>query len=99
MKKIVVSVLMTALVSTNVLAWGDREQGILTGMAALWAIQKLNQVDAAPQPVQARPQTVYVERPVVIQSQVVEYQKQYCSPWTETRNWDGTVTRSRTCNY
>jgi hypothetical protein len=94
MKKAAIVVLMSALVSTNALAWGDREQGILAGMAALWAFQKLNQADAAPpQPVYVRPQPVYVDRPVV------EYQRQQCSPWIETRNWDGTVTRSRTCNY
>jgi hypothetical protein len=98
MKKAAIFVLMGALVSTNALAWGDREQGVLTGMAALWAFQKLNQNSAYQAP-QAQPQTVYVERPVIVQPQVVEYQRQYCTPWTETRNWDGTVTRSRTCNY
>ena len=98
MKKAAIFVLMSALVSTNALAWGDREQGALAGMAALWAFQKLNQ-NGAPQAPQTQPQTVYVERPVVVQPQVVEYQRQYCTPWTETRNWDGTVTRSRTCNY
>lgn len=99
MKKAIVFVLTSALFSTSALAWGDREQGVLAGMAALWAFQRLNQVDNPPQPVQVRPQTVYVERPVVVQPQVIEYQRQQCGPWTETRNWDGTVTRSRTCNY
>ena len=75
------------------------EQGALAGMAALWAFQRLNQVDAPPRVVYTQPQTVYVERPVVVHPQVVEYQRQQCSPWVETRNWDGTVTRSRTCNY
>jgi len=98
MKKAVIFVLMSALASTNALAWGDREQGALAGMAALWAFQRLNQVDAPPRVVYTQPQTVYVERPVVVQPQVVEYQRQQCGPWVETRNWDGTVTRTRTCS-
>jgi hypothetical protein len=37
--------------------------------------------------------------PVVIQQQSVPYygQSQNCTPWTETQNTDGTITRSRTC--
>ena len=77
MKKAVIFVLMSALVSTNALAWGDREQGALAGMAALWAFQRLNQVDTPPRVVYTQPQTVYVERPVVVLPQVVEYQRQH----------------------
>ena len=44
-------------------------------------------------------QPVYVQPPVVIQQQpaVVQPQNQSCSPWTETQNSDGTITRTRTC--
>jgi len=43
---------------------------------------------------------VYVQQPVIIQQQqpvVVQPQNQSCSPWTETQNPDGTITRTRTC--
>jgi hypothetical protein len=44
----------------------------------------------------ARPQPVIVQQlppPVVYQQQA-----QYCSPWTEIQNPDGTITRTRTCS-
>ena len=43
---------------------------------------------------------VVQQPPVVIQQQqpVVVQQNQNCSPWTETQNSDGTITRTRTCN-
>jgi hypothetical protein len=40
----------------------------------------------------AQPRTVYVQP----QPQVV-YQTPYCTPWTETMDQYGTVTRTRTC--
>jgi hypothetical protein len=48
----------------------------------------------------ARQQPVYVQQPVIIQQQqpvLVQPQNQSCSPWTETQNLDGTITRTRTC--
>ncbi len=48
----------------------------------------------------ARQQPVYVQQPVIIQQQqpvIVQPQNQSCSPWTETQNPDGTITRTRTC--
>jgi len=48
----------------------------------------------------ARQQPVYVQQPVIIQQQqpvVLQPQNQSCSPWTETQNPDGTITRTRTC--
>ena len=47
----------------------------------------------------SQPRTVYVQPPVVYnynQPQVV-YQNSYCTPWTETVDQYGTVTRTRTC--
>jgi hypothetical protein len=42
-----------------------------------------------------RPETVVVQQPpVVIQPTQTP---QTCSPWTETQNPDGTITRTRTC--
>ena len=36
-------------------------------------------------------------QPVVIQNPNVQL-GQVCTPWTETQNQDGTITRTRTCN-
>jgi hypothetical protein len=46
-----------------------------------------------------RPETVVVQQPPVIVQQppVTVQQGQNCSPWTETQNPDGTITRTRTC--
>ena len=41
-----------------------------------------------------RPDPVIVQQPPVI---VQDPQQQNCSPWTETQNSDGTITRTRTC--
>lgn len=48
-----------------------------------------------------RQQPVYVQQPVIIQQQqpvVIQPQNDSCSPWTETQNPDGTITRTRTCS-
>lgn len=47
-----------------------------------------------------RPPVVVQQPPVVVQQPpvVVQPQQQNCSPWTETQNSDGTITRTRTCN-
>jgi len=44
-----------------------------------------------------RPDPVIVQQPVIVQPPVQIIQKQNCSPWTETENSDGTITRTRTC--
>jgi hypothetical protein len=47
----------------------------------------------------ARQQQVIVQQPpVVVQQPPVVYQpNQNCTPWTETQNPDGSITRTRTC--
>ena len=45
----------------------------------------------------AQPRTVYVQPPVVYQQPQVVYQTPYCTPWTETVDQYGNVTRTRTC--
>jgi hypothetical protein len=45
----------------------------------------------------SQPRTVYVQPPVVYQQPQVVYQTPYCTPWTETVDQYGTVTRTRTC--
>lgn len=38
------------------------------------------------------------QQPVIIQQQpVIVQQPQVCTPWLETQNPDGTITRTRTC--
>jgi hypothetical protein len=50
------------------------------------------EINRANQPV------VVQQPPVIVQSQpVIVQQNQNCSPWTETQNPDGTITRTRTC--
>lgn len=44
-----------------------------------------------------RPPVVVQQPPVVVQQPPVVVQQQNCSPWTEIRNPDGSVTVTRTC--
>jgi hypothetical protein len=44
-----------------------------------------------------QPPVVVQQPPIVVQNPPVVVQNQNCSPWTETQNPDGTVTRTRTC--
>jgi hypothetical protein len=43
-----------------------------------------------------RQQVIVQQQPVIVQQQSA--QTQTCTPWTETLNSDGTITRTRTCN-
>lgn len=45
----------------------------------------------------AKQQQVIVQQPVIVQNPPLQ-PGQVCTPWTETQNPDGTITRSRTCN-
>lgn len=76
MKKVIATVLIGfSLVSTNALAWGDREQGILTGVAGLWVFQQLNKAGQPQAPV------IVQQPPVYVQSQppvYVQRNQQYC---------------------
>ena len=42
-------------------------------------------------------QQVIIQQPVVVQNPPPA-PGQICTPWTETQNPDGTITRTRTCN-
>ena len=42
-------------------------------------------------------QQIIVQQPVVVQNPPLQ-PGQVCTPWTETQNPDGTITRTRTCN-
>jgi hypothetical protein len=63
MKKVIVTLaVIGSLISTSAMAWGDREQGILTGVAGLWIYQQLDRAGRQPQPVYVQPQPVYVQQ-------------------------------------
>jgi len=40
------------------------------------------------------------QQPVIVQQQpvIIQQPQQLCSPWTETQQPDGTITRTRTCS-
>ena len=42
-------------------------------------------------------QQIIIQQPVVVQNPLPA-PGQTCTPWTETQNSDGTITRTRTCN-
>ena len=44
-----------------------------------------------------RPLTTQTETVIIQPQPVVVQQHQNCTPWTETQNSDGTITRTRTC--
>jgi hypothetical protein len=46
---------------------------------------------------QPRPPVVVTQQPPIVIQQPPIVQSQNCSPWTEIRNPDGTVTVTRTC--
>lgn len=65
MKKIIIAALITITTTAPALAWGDREQGVLSGIAGYWLYQRLSQpqiVGQVPPPVIQQPQ----QPPVVI---------------------------------
>lgn len=64
MKRLATAALLTMMVSTSALAWGPREQGILTGIAGYWLYQKL---DDAGRP--RGPTVQYQQPPVVVMQQ------------------------------
>lgn len=45
-----------------------------------------------------RPEPVVIQQPpIIVQPNPTVLQNPTCTPWTETQNADGTITRSRTC--
>ena len=95
MKKLIIGAALSALM-LSAHAWGDREQGALAGIVGTILWQKLDQQNQRPNPpsvVYQQPQYSY---PIVIQETVTP-RVQQCTAWRETLNYDGTVTRERTC--
>ena len=101
MKKILAIVLMTLSASAMAYGHGGHHGGYWArGNGGAWQWMVPTIIGGAIVYEIARQQPVYVQQPVIIQQQqpvVVQPQNQSCSPWTETQNPDGTVTRTRTC--
>jgi hypothetical protein len=76
MKKIIASALILGLLSSPAMAWGDREQGILTGIAGLWVFQQLDKAGKPqndPVIVQQPPVVIHQHQAPVIVQQPVQY--------------------------
>jgi len=58
MRKLIASLILATLVTSPAYAWGDREQGALTGVAGLYILQSLGVVNSP------RPPAVNVPAPV-----------------------------------
>lgn len=66
MRKLIVTAMLCVAAVAPAHAWGEREQGILAGVAGLWAIQQLNkagQAQGAPQHIHITPQPVVPYHP------------------------------------
>lgn len=61
MKRYILATALLASFSTQALAWGKFEQGILTGIAGFWVYDKFNQ---ASQPMPVYPAGVQLQRPM-----------------------------------
>lgn len=68
--------------------WGWAGPAIITGIIGYEIARNQQQVYAQP--------PVYVQSVPVYTHPQVQYQS--CTPWTETMNQNGSVTRTRTCN-
>lgn len=84
MKKFVISALVAASAASPAWAWGDREQGIVTGIAAVLALQHISkQNQAYPS---GQPPVVVGQQPVIVgQAPVIIYPgqpvyRQHCWP-------------------
>ena len=61
MKKVLIAGVLAVSGITSAFAWGPHEQGILQGMAGLWAYQQLSRPHVYYQP---QPQVIYQAPPV-----------------------------------
>ena len=66
MKKFIVTVIAGLIFSNSALAWGEREQGALAGIAGLWVIQQLHR-GGQPQVIYQQTPPVVVQQPVIVQ--------------------------------
>jgi hypothetical protein len=101
MKKVIAGLLVSFMFSTSAFAWGDREQGILTGVAGLWVFQQLNRVGQQQPPVvvyQQSPPVVYQAPQTQMTPPVVVQQQQFCE-WTPVVDQFGNHRSVRYCYF
>jgi hypothetical protein len=67
MKKFIVTVIAGLVFSNSAFAWGDREQGVLAGIAGLWAFQQLQSAGQPPVIYQQTPPVIVQQPQVIIQ--------------------------------
>lgn len=99
MKKIIASLLVGMVFSTSAMAWGEREQGIVTGVAGLWIFQQLNKAGEPQHPpvvIQQQPPVIIQQQPQVIYQQAPR--QQYCE-WTTVVDQFGTQRGIHHCYY
>lgn len=108
MKKILIALVLLAVAGTSSAQWhhhGGYYRGGYYG-GGNWVAPLIiggvvgYEINRANQPVIVQQPPVIVQQPPVVVQQPTPYygQSQNCSPWTETQNLDGTITRSRTCS-
>lgn len=101
MKKILIIAALLATSTAFAQHHGYRHHGHHHGHGTRWvpwvggAIAGAVIYDIYNRPVVVQQPPVVVQQPPVVQ-QYPQYSQQ-CSPWTETMNSDGTITRTRTC--
>lgn len=100
MKKVIAGLLVSMMVSTSAMAWGEREQGILAGVAGLWIFQQLDKAGQPQQPpvVVYQQAPVYQAPPVQITPPVVTQPQQWCE-WTPVTDQFGNQRAIRYCYY
>ena len=104
MKKLLLPILLTAGIGSCSVAhaqhgphgyWRPHNGG--WGWVAPVVVGGVIGYELARPPVYTQPPVVVQQPPVIIQQNPVVVQGQNCSPWTQIRNPDGTITTTRTC--
>ena len=106
MKKVIAGLLVSMMFSTSAMAWGEREQGILAGVAGLWIFQQLDKAGKPQQPpvvVYQNPPVyqqapVYQNPPVQVTPPVVVQPQQFCE-WTPVIDQFGNQRAVRYCYF
>jgi hypothetical protein len=98
MKKILVALSLLALTGTSMAqhyhGHGFRHHGHHRGPGVGWWVAP---VVVGAIGYELGRQQIIIQQPVVLQNPLPA-PGQICTPWTETQNLDGTITRTRTCN-
>lgn len=101
MKKLILALTVGMFVSTSALAWGPREQGIVTGVAGLWIFQQLQRAGQPQQPpvvVYQQPPVIYQAPPAQMTPPVVVQPQQFCE-WTPVTDQFGNSRAIQYCYY